>query len=153
GALGPPLRRALKAAEIDVDDLREQAAMELGADAPELVKLRRVSVATVVQLVLLAFASYAILSAAGGVDWNEFTTTLRDASWGWVAAGFIVAQLPRIAQTVSTLGSVPAELPFAPVYVMQLATGYMNVALPSNLARMAVNVRFFQRQGLTPPTA
>ena len=36
---------------------------------------------------------------------------------------------------------------------MQLATGYMNVALPSNLARMAVNIRFFQRQGLSPPTA
>jgi uncharacterized membrane protein YbhN (UPF0104 family) len=36
---------------------------------------------------------------------------------------------------------------------MQLATGYMNVALPSSLARMAVNVRFFQRQGLSAPTA
>ena len=29
----------------------------------------------------------------------------------------------------------------------------MNVALPSNLARMAVNIRFFQRQGLSPPVA
>jgi len=44
-------------------------------------------------------------------------------------------------------------LPFGPVYGMQLATGYMNVALPSNLARMAVNIRFFQRQGLSAPTA
>ena len=29
----------------------------------------------------------------------------------------------------------------------------MNLALPSNLARMAVDIRFFQRQGLTAPTA
>ena len=36
---------------------------------------------------------------------------------------------------------------------MQLATGYMNLALPSNLARMAVNIRFFQLQGMTAPTA
>jgi len=36
---------------------------------------------------------------------------------------------------------------------MQLATGYMNVALPSNFARMAVNIRFFQRQSLSAPTA
>ena len=36
---------------------------------------------------------------------------------------------------------------------MQLAMGYMNVALPSNLARMAVSIRFFQRQGLSAPTA
>ena len=54
---------------------------------------------------------------------------------------------------VSTRGSVPVSMPFGPVYAMQLATGYMNVALPSSLARMAVTVRFFQRQGLTAPTA
>jgi uncharacterized protein (TIRG00374 family) len=152
-ALGAPLRRALKAAEIDVDEFRAQAAGELGADAPELVKLRRVSPRAVVQIVLLGLATYAILSAAGDVDWAEFTSTLGDATWAWVAAGFVAAQLPRVTQAVSTLGSVPAEVPFGPVYVMQLATGYMNVALPSNLARMAVNVRFFQRQGLSPATA
>jgi uncharacterized protein (TIRG00374 family) len=39
------------------------------------------------------------------------------------------------------------------VYVLQLATSYMNLALPSNLARMAVNIRFFQRQGIPPATA
>src|SRR5262249_37518037 len=55
--------------------------------------------------------------------------------------------------SLSTLGSVPTSMPFGPVYAMQLATGYMNVALPSNLARMAVNIRFFQRQGLSAPTA
>jgi glycosyltransferase 2 family protein len=152
-ALGAPLRRALKAAGIDVDDFREQAATELAVGAPELARLRRVSVRAVVQIALLGLATYAVLSAAGGVDWSELTSTLSDAAWGWVAAGFVVAQLPRIAQAVSTLGSVPAELPFGPVYVMQLATGYMNLALPSNLARMAVNVRFFQRQGISPATA
>ena len=36
---------------------------------------------------------------------------------------------------------------------MQLATGYMNLALPSNFARMAINIRFFQRQGVPPTTA
>ncbi len=36
---------------------------------------------------------------------------------------------------------------------MQLATGYLNLALPSNLARMAINIRFFQRQGIAPATA
>jgi uncharacterized protein (TIRG00374 family) len=36
---------------------------------------------------------------------------------------------------------------------MQLATGYMNVALPSNFARMAINIRFFQRHGVPPAAA
>src|SRR5262249_58136048 len=42
---------------------------------------------------------------------------------------------------------------FGPVYVMQLATSYMNLALPSSAGRLAVNIRFFQRQGITPAAA
>ena len=40
-----------------------------------------------------------------------------------------------------------------PVYLLQLATGFMNLALPSSVARMAVDIRFFQRQGVPPATA
>jgi uncharacterized membrane protein YbhN (UPF0104 family) len=152
-AFSPALRRALKAAEIDVDAFRSEAAEAIGVEPPELVKLRRVSWRAAVQIALLGLASYAILSAATNVDWAEFSSTLSDATWAWVVFAFLVAQLPRVSQAASTLGSVPATLPFGPVYAMQLATGYMNVALPSNLARMAVNIRFFQRQGLSAPVA
>jgi uncharacterized membrane protein YbhN (UPF0104 family) len=152
-AFSPTLRRAVKAAGIDADEFREHAAATLGVEPPELVKLRRVSLRAAVQLGLLGLASYAILSAATDVDWSEFASTLSDASWGWIVAAFAVAQLPRVTQAISTLGSVPVPLPFGPVYAMQLATGYMNVALPSNLARLAVNIRFFQRQGLSAPVA
>ena len=65
----------------------------------------------------------------------------------------IVAQLPRVTQAVSTRGAIPAQLPFGPVYVLQLAMSYMNLALPSSFARMAVSVRFFQRQGVPPAAA
>jgi glycosyltransferase 2 family protein len=152
-ALPTSLRRQSKVAEIDVDDLREQAALLVEAEPPELAKLRRVSWGSAIQIGLLGLASYVILSAAADIDWDEVRTSVADASWGWIVLGFLVAQLPRVTQAVSTLGSVPISLPFGPVYGMQLATGYMNVALPSSLARMAVNIRFFQRQGLSPPTA
>ena len=100
---------------------------------PEPPKLRRVSVRGVVQVALLGFASYTILEAAVGVDWADVGSTVLDASWSWVAAGFLVAQLPRLSQSLSTLGSVPAPLPFRPVYALQLATSYMNVALRRTL--------------------
>ena len=35
-----------------------------------------------------------------------------------------------------------------PVYIKQLATCYLNLAVPSSVARMALSVRFFQCQGL-----
>jgi uncharacterized membrane protein YbhN (UPF0104 family) len=152
-AFAPPLRRALKTANLDVDDLRERAAAAVELEAPELVNLRRVSPRSAIQLGLLALATYTILTAASGVDWDEVKSSVSDASWGWIALGLVVAQLPRLGQAVSTLGSVPARLAFGPVYAMQLATGYMNVAMPANLARLAVNIRFFQRQGLSSTTA
>jgi len=147
------LRKTLEHAELDVDELREKTAKLVGAEPPELARLRRVSVRSLVQVALLGFASYTIAEFAGSVSWGDVGSAIGDASWSWIVAAFVVAQLPRLTQAVSTLGSVPAALPYGPVYAMQLATGYMNVALPSNLARMAVNIRFFQRQGLSPPTA
>jgi uncharacterized protein (TIRG00374 family) len=117
------------------------------------VKLRRIAPWQIAQLALLALAAYTIVDAAEGVEWHEVWDSVSDAFWEWLVAAFVVAQLPRVTQALATMGSVPSQLPFGPVYGMQLATGYMNVALPSNLARMAVNIRFFQRQGLSAPTA
>jgi len=152
-AFSTSLRRQLKAASLDVDEFREQAAVAVGIEPPEAVKLRRVTKWAAVQMALLVLAAYTIIDAASGVDWGEVRSTVADASWAWIAGGLVVAQLPRLAQAVATLGSVPVRLPLGPVYAMQLAMSYMNVALPSNLARMAVNIRFFQRQGLSAPTA
>jgi uncharacterized membrane protein YbhN (UPF0104 family) len=99
------------------------------------------------------FAGTAIVSFVGGVDFSELREDLQGASWGWIIAGAVVAQLPRVTQAISTLGSIPVRLPFGPVYALQLATSYMNLALPSSIARMAVTVRFFQRQGVAPAVA
>jgi uncharacterized membrane protein YbhN (UPF0104 family) len=94
-----------------------------------------------------------VLSFATGIDYDQLWSSLEDATWGWILLGFLVAQTPRLTQATATLGSVAADLRFGPVYGMQLATGYMNLALPSSAARLAVNIRFFQRQGITPPAA
>jgi glycosyltransferase 2 family protein len=56
--------------------------------------------------------------------------------------------VPRFAQAVAMLGSVAARLPFWPVYIKELATCYLNLAMPSSIARMALSIRFFQCQGL-----
>jgi uncharacterized membrane protein YbhN (UPF0104 family) len=152
-AFSSTLRRAVKEAGIDVDAFRAQAAAAVGVESPDLVRLRRVSAWSAIQAGLLLLATYAVITAAQNVDWAGVRDSLSEASWGAVAAGFVVAQLPRVSQSFSTLGSVPAPLPFGPVYAMQLATSYMNLALPSSLARLAVNIRFFQRQGLSATIA
>jgi uncharacterized membrane protein YbhN (UPF0104 family) len=152
-AFGSDLRRAVRDADIDVDELRTTALKETGFAEPALARLRRMTIGGLVQAALLVLAASAIISLFTGLDLDQLRQSFEDASIPLILLAFLVAQTPRLAQAVSTLGSVPARLPFGPVYAMQLATSFMNLALPSAAARMALSVRFFQRQGVAPATA
>ena len=44
-------------------------------------------------------------------------------------------------------------MPFGPVYLLQLATSYLNLAVPTSFAGVAIGVRFFQRQGISAAAA
>ena len=67
--------------------------------------------------------------------------------------GFVVGADARDRPGDVTLGAAPIPLPLGPVYALQLAISYVNLAIPTAAARIAVNVRFFQRQGVPPGAA
>jgi uncharacterized membrane protein YbhN (UPF0104 family) len=152
-ALPGELRGAVRRAKLDMEALRKAVAEAAGVEAPELANLQRVTWGGLVSVGLLILAAAVIVPFIAGLDYDELAEAFRDASLPLLVFGFLLAQTPRLAQAVSTLGSVPARLPYFPVYILQLATSFMNVALPSAAARMAITVRFFQRQGLAPATA
>ena len=152
-ALRTRLRDAVKAAGIDIEELRAQAANASGAELPEPIKLRRLTWWSVAQIALLMLAATAVISFATTIDWDTLWTDLSDATWGWIVFGFVLAQVARVTQATSSLGSIAADLPFGRVYMKQLATSYLNLAVPSHVARMGVDIRFFQCQGLPGATA
>jgi glycosyltransferase 2 family protein len=152
-ALTPDQRADVRAAGVDLDDLRSAAASVAGTAAPDLERLRRISLGAIVRVALPAVAVVALLSVAAGVDPEQLADALRDASWWLVALGLVLGQLPRLCQAVSTLGASPVPLPLGPVYALQLAVSYVNLAVPSAAGRIAVNVRFFQRHGVAPGQA
>ena len=125
----------------------------LGAPEQQLVKLRRVTLGSLLNLSLLALAAYTLIAAFGDVDLESFVQALRDASWWWLAFALVLAQIPRFPAAVSTMGSLAHPLPFGPLAALQFAICYVNLAIPSTAARVAINVRFFQRLGITPATA
>jgi uncharacterized membrane protein YbhN (UPF0104 family) len=147
-ALATPLRKAVRAAGVNMDQLRADVAAATGAPVPELIKLRRVTWWTAIQAALLVFAAAAVYKAAANVDWSVVREDLSNADWGWIVFGFFLSQVPRVTQAVAMLGSIAARLPFGPVYIKELATCYLNLAVPSSIARMALSIRFFQCQGL-----
>jgi len=152
-ALTRSQRRAVRRDEVELDALRDAAAAELGVEPPELQKLRRVTTGTLLQAGLMVIAFLALFRVVSGIDFEELSNAISDATWWIIAVGFVVAQTPRFAQALSTLGASPIPLPLGPVYALQLAASYVNLAIPSSAARIAVNVRFFQRHGLATGSA
>ncbi len=152
-ALTANQRRMIKGLGIDLDDLRARVAQTSEVEPPELVKLRRFSIGSVARVALPVLAGWFLISSLAGFDLAEFADTVQEAAFWLVVIGFVVAQLPRVAQAVSTLGAAPIPLPLGPVYALQLAISYVNLAIPTAAARIAVNIRFFQRQGVPPSAA
>ncbi len=151
--LTPSQRGQVKTSGLDLDQLRADAANLAETSPPELQRLQRVSAGSIIRVLLPAVALIALISAAGDLDWGQFWDQVSHATWWLVVLGLFAAQVPRVAQAVSTLGACPVPLPLGPVYALQLAVSYINLAIPGTAARIAINVRFFQRHGIQPGTA
>jgi uncharacterized membrane protein YbhN (UPF0104 family)/tRNA A-37 threonylcarbamoyl transferase component Bud32 len=152
-ALPRALRPQVRKAGVDLDDLRRRASELAGAPQVELQRLRRVTWGSLLQTALLLVACGALISGFADLDLEDLSSQLRNANWWWVAFAALLVQVPRLAQAVSTLGACPRPLPLGPVYALQLAISYVNLAIPSAAARIAVNIRFFQRQGVPAGSA
>lgn len=122
-------------------------------EARGLQRLKQVSWGSAVQVVLLILAVALLVRTVAGVDLQDLVQELQGASWALVAGAFVLGQTPRLTQTLSTLGAAPRPVPMGPVYQLQLAQGYVGLAVPSSAARIAMGVRFFQKQGFTSGAA
>jgi len=152
-AMAPKVRGRLAHADVDLDDIRDELQKTLGTPEQPLIKLRRVSTRSLVNLALLAFAAYALISIFSDMDLDAFIDALGNASWWWLGFALILAQTPRVPSAISTMGAIENPLPFGPLFALQFAICYVNLAIPSTAARVAVNVRFLQRFGVKPAAA
>jgi uncharacterized membrane protein YbhN (UPF0104 family) len=152
-SLPPRTRAALHQRRVDLDTIRSGLAEPLGAADIELVKVRRVTWTSLLNVLLLAVAAYTIIGMISGLDLEAFWRSLADADWWWLLAALVIGQLPRLANAFSTMGSTPEPLPFGPTAALQFATCYVNLAVPSSAGRVAITTRFFQRFGIPPASA
>jgi len=65
-----------------------------------------------------------------------------------VGAALVVSPVVAVALSFSTIGASAKELRYLPVLMLQYAIQFMALAVPSSAARLALEVRFFQRFGL-----
>jgi uncharacterized membrane protein YbhN (UPF0104 family) len=151
--LSPGLRRQARDESFDIDELRSRAAALVGVESPELVRLRRVTLGTVVQAALLLLAGTAMVRGLTSLDFAAVSGEFQEMAWGAAVAALVVAQLARASGALSTIGASPEPLPLGPVVELQFAIAYVNMAVPSTAGRVAVVMRFFQRAGASATTA
>ncbi len=152
-ALGAVLRREVKAATLDMDQLRSAAAEAAGVDEPEIAKLRRVSPQTLLSAGLLVLVAFGLITALGHVDLDELGRALSDASPYLIVASVLLAQTTFFSQAISTIGACPRPIPYGPVAMLQFSIGFVALAVPSTAGRVALGIRFFQRQGIPAGSA
>jgi uncharacterized membrane protein YbhN (UPF0104 family) len=147
-ALTRTTRRSLKHADTELDALRERAAAAAGAEQAKLEPLRRVTWGSLLVIGLLLFGAFAIVSAFSSVGIDTLTSELSNAQAGWIWLALLVSPLVQVAEAFSTIGACPRPLRLGPVIGLQFAIRFIALAVPSSAARVALNVRFFQRAGL-----
>jgi uncharacterized protein (TIRG00374 family) len=141
-------RRAIRERDWDLDDLMERSTEVTGTEAPELEQIRRVTGKSIAIVALIAFLAYGLISALANVGIQSLWDELTSANLAWLLTALILAPISQIPQAFSTLGASLQDMLFAPVLMLQYAIQFIQLAVPSSAARVALEVRFFQRNGV-----
>ena len=112
------------------------------------MKLERVKWTSVLMTAVLLAAVWFIISQIADIGWSNIVDSFQSAIWGWLLAALIVGQLPRFADAISVLGACDQPLPYGPTVALQMSISFINLAVPSAAARIALEVRYFQKQGV-----
>ncbi len=147
-ALPPVMRKEAAAADLDLDELRKTVIAAAGGQEQELQQLRRFSLGGVVTGVLLLIVAVTMVSAIEEVGIETIVDSVQAASLPILLLALVIGQTPRVANAASLAAASPIRLPFGRLTTLQFAITFVNLAMPSTAARVAVNIRFFQRCGL-----
>jgi uncharacterized membrane protein YbhN (UPF0104 family) len=135
--------------EWDLEELRDLSIERTGTEAAPLVELRRVTAGSVLKLVLLVVVLSTLVGLLAGVDFDAVVEELASADRRLLLLGLLVAPLAQVLFSFSTLGSSIRRLPYLPVLMLQYAIQFIALVLPATAARIALQIRFFERLGVS----
>ncbi len=147
------LRAAVSAADWKLGELRSKAVDAAGVEPPELYKIRRVTLRSVLVLLGIVLIGYFVLSSLAGVDFASVWDELKTAQVSWLIGALVLTPTVQIAYSFSTLGASKTQLRYWPVLMLQYAIQFIAIVVPATAARLALEIRFFQRFGIEPGAA
>jgi uncharacterized membrane protein YbhN (UPF0104 family)/tRNA A-37 threonylcarbamoyl transferase component Bud32 len=143
-----PTRRAIGEQDWDLEDLRKACAEAAGVELPKLARLRRVSIQSIGAVLLIALVAYAIISALADVGLANLIDEFKAADLGWLVIALALSPVIPVVHAFATLGASFRPLRYGPVLMLEYAIQFIALAVPSSAARLALDVRFFGRNGI-----
>jgi uncharacterized membrane protein YbhN (UPF0104 family)/tRNA A-37 threonylcarbamoyl transferase component Bud32 len=150
-ALTPHTRDLARKHDLGLKNLRTAVGEATGTEVPKIAELHRIRLKDVLTMAALVFAAYLLISQLADIGFDTIGDELGKAELAWVLLALILAQAALIGSGISVRGAVPAPLPLLPCVALQSAIKFINLTVPSSAGRIAMNLRFLQRQGV--PTA
>jgi uncharacterized membrane protein YbhN (UPF0104 family)/tRNA A-37 threonylcarbamoyl transferase component Bud32 len=145
-----PTRRAIGEQDWELEDLRKTCAEAAGVEVPKLARLRRVSIQSIGLVLLIALVAYAIISALADVGLANLIDEFKAAELGWLVIALALSPVVPMVHAFATLGASFRPLRYGPVLMLEYAIQFIKLAVPSSAARLALDVRFFGRNGIDP---
>jgi len=150
-ALSGATRAAFKSDKHALDALRTEAQTRSGAPEIQLEQLERVSLKTVLTIVMLVGVFYFLVPQLA--DLPRSLREVRNAEWGWALAALLLSGFSYVGATISMMGAVPDRLPLGSTFLAQLASTFTNRITPAQAGGYALNIRYLQRAGVETPVA
>jgi undecaprenyl-diphosphatase len=150
-ALTSSTRRALSDHDGLLDDVQKELQQAAGLEEVKYEELARIKPRTVVTLVVLVIAFYALLPQIAQV--SNISEQLSTAKWWWLIPIVFCLATTWFGATLGVVGSVPDRLPFFPMFTAQVAASFVDTLAPASVGGMALNTRFMQKRGVEPARA
>jgi uncharacterized membrane protein YbhN (UPF0104 family) len=152
-ALGKQVRQELEAVEWTLADLKKAAVDQFGIQAPPLLQMNRVTVRSVALVAIIALVAYTLVGLFAGIDFSSVVDALSTANYWILLAALLMSPFIQTSFALSTIGSTMVQLKYVPVLMLQYAIQFIALCLPSTAARLALEVRFFQKFGVPGASA
>lgn len=145
-ALTTETRRQIGARPGLLDELRTQAAATSGGVPPELERLPRLRLRSLVFVAAGGAALFFFLPSLAELP--TIAEAVRGARWEWLAAAVAASSVSYVAAAVALIGGANRALALLPTAGAQLAASFANRITPAGLGALAINARYLMRQGL-----
>jgi uncharacterized membrane protein YbhN (UPF0104 family)/tRNA A-37 threonylcarbamoyl transferase component Bud32 len=142
-------RKSIPSKKSFFSDIREEVASQLDVETPKPAQLTRINWRSILMFGLTLLAAYALIGMLAGIDYAAVWAELQDAIWAWIFLGLVVATSTLVTDAFALMAAVAVPVPLGPSIQLQSSIKFIQLAIGGAAGRMATNVAYLRRFGVS----